>query len=105
MFTITNKQLLVKGVPVATIKNDQARDVLLRALMATLSNRDRAFLAVSFLGEARTADIARLIGMDRSNVSRVLDDLADEGVVEVVDECDNDGKAGRPSRVWALATA
>lgn len=104
MFTMTNKQLLVNGEPVANIPNEKARETLLRALMATLSNRDRVFLAVTYLGEARTADIARLIGMDRSNASRVLDDLHDEGVVEVVDECDSNGKAGRPSRVWAVAT-
>jgi len=103
MFTITKKHLMVNGKVVASIPNEQAFTTLFSTLMATLPQRDKVFMAVAYLGEARTAEVARLVRMDRSNTARILDILEVEEVVEVVDDCDSDGKAGRPSRVWAIA--
>jgi|694.fasta_scaffold01151_17 predicted ArsR family transcriptional regulator len=101
MLTINENNLLLNGDIVATLPNTSARQVLLRALLESLSNRDGVFLALSHLGEARTADIAHLVGIDRSNAGRVLDSLLLEGMVKVVNDCNKAGTVGRPSRVWA----
>lgn len=53
--------------------------------------------------EATTGDIARALGWDKSNAGRRLEALAEDGIVECVDEAYHDGKPGRPSRLWRLA--
>ena len=102
MFTMTKKQLKVDGVTVAHITSDRAFQTLIRALMESIPTTQAVYLALSYLGEARTNDIAKFLGVNY-NIGRLLDDLADDGVVEVVDDAQTNGKAGRPSRVWAVA--
>lgn len=102
-FTITDKTLKVDGKTVAHIPNARAFRTLLTALTASLSNAERVFLAVAYLGEARTAEVAKFLNMDRANAGKVLDELAEVGTVELVDDAQSNGKPGRPSRVWAVA--
>jgi len=101
-FTITNKTLKVNGKTVAHIPNDRAFRLLLTALAESLPNMESVFLAVAYLGSARTSDIAEFVGLDRANTGKLLDALAEEGSVKVA-TVDNNGKPGRPSRVWEVA--
>jgi predicted ArsR family transcriptional regulator len=98
--TITKSELMVGGKAVATVTNFQA---LRDALLDNLTRREAVYLAVALMGEGRTADIAKLLGMDKANTSKRLESLADEGRIAVVDDCHTDGRRGRPSRLWAVA--
>lgn len=97
---MTDKELLVDGKVVATVKDfDKLRD----ALLAKLTRVEAVYLAVALMGEARTAEIAELLDMDRANTSKRLMALEDDGRVEITDEAHVIvGKQGRPSRVWAV---
>lgn len=101
MITMDENNLLLNGKIIATLSDAGTRGELLRALINSLSNRDGVFLALSYLGESRTSDIAHLVGIDRSNAARVLDQLLLDGMVKIVNEGASSGTAGRPSRVWA----
>lgn len=74
-------------------------------VIALLNSRspkcEAALLVVKALGECRTSDVAAILGWDRANTGRRLEDLAEDGLVELVEEAHHDGKRGRPSRLWA----
>lgn len=97
--TMTDTELLVDGKVVATVKDFTA---LRDALLSKLTRVEAVYLAVALMGEARTAEIANLLDMDRANASKRLMALEDEGRVEITDEAHTLGKQGRPSRVWAV---
>jgi len=98
--TVTQKELKVDGVTVANITDFKA---LFSALTMNLGKKQVVYLVLSYLGEARTSTVAKMLGMDRANASKVLERLEDEGLVEVVDDAHTlpDGR-GRPSRLWAV---
>lgn len=77
---------------------------IVKLLLAPSPRAEAVLLAVAELGTARTREISRYLGMDNSNVTRLLENLEDDGRVVVVDECDHNGGRGRPSRVWAIAS-
>lgn len=74
------------------------------ALLHTNSPRTEAVrLVLEMLGEATTGSVARALGQDKSNTGRRLEALAEDGIVECVDDCHHEGGRGRPSRLWRLA--
>jgi predicted ArsR family transcriptional regulator len=98
--TLTKNELRVSGRKVATVSNFSA---LRDALFSNLTRTEAVYLAVAMLGNARTADIAKLLDMDKANATKRLEALADDGRVEIVDEANKKPGPGRPSRVWAVA--
>jgi predicted ArsR family transcriptional regulator len=97
--TMTDKELLVDGKAVATIKDF---DKLREALLSKLTRVEAVYLAVALMGEARTSEVADLLEMDKANASKRLMTLEEEGRVEIIDDSHTEGHRGRPSRVWAL---
>ena len=80
-------------------------EAMIEMLMSPSPRSEATILTLAQLGgRARTGDIARALGLDRSNMGRILEKLADDGRVILVDDCDNDGRRGRPSRVWEIAS-
>lgn len=74
------------------------------AMLMTASPKCQAIrLYLTAVTEATTGEVANALGMDRSNTGRRLEALAEDGIVECVDEAHHDGKPGRPTRVWRLA--
>lgn len=76
---------------------------ILELLMSPSPKSEAVVIVLAELGGvARTAEIADYLGLDRSNTGRVLEDLAEDGRIVLLDDCDA-SRRGRPSRVWALA--
>lgn len=76
-------------------------DEVIALLNSPQPKRTAALLVVQAFGELRTSDVAKILGWDRSNTGRRLEDLAEEGLVEVVDDAFHDGNPGRPTRLWS----
>lgn len=76
---------------------------VIELLLSDSPRNEAIVLAVAVLGTARTAEIAEFLGADRSNVGNRLETLAEDGRIVLVDDCDHDGRRGRPSRLWAIA--
>ncbi len=73
------------------------------ALLNTYSPKTQAVrLHMETVLQATTGEVARALGWDRSNTGRRLEALAEDGVLEIVDDCHHDGRQGRPSRLWRL---
>ena len=71
------------------------------ALLNSPSPRTVAvLLCLRTLGEATTGQVAKSLGWDKSNTGRRLEALAEDGLVELVDDAHHEGKAGRPARLW-----
>lgn len=71
------------------------------ALLTSPSPRTVAvLLCLRTLNEATTGEVAKSLGWDKSNTGRRLEALAEDGLVELVDDSHNNGKAGRPARLW-----
>ncbi len=100
--TYINETLRVNGKKVATL-SDTEFTPLRDALFTHLTRPAAVLLALSVLGEATTGEVADTLGMDRSNVYRLLCALAEEGSVSVVAEAHNDGKRGRPTHIWKVS--
>lgn len=96
---MTDKELLVDGKPVATIKDF---DKLREALLSKLTRVEAVYLAVALMGEARTTEVAEYLDMDKANATKRLMALEEEGRVFIADEAHNEGHRGRPSRVWTI---
>jgi predicted ArsR family transcriptional regulator len=97
--TMTDKELLVDGNSVATIKDF---DRLREALLSKLTRVEAVYLAVALIGEARTSEVANYLEMDKANATKRLMMLEEEGRVLIADESRNSGHRGRPSRVWTV---
>lgn len=73
------------------------------ALLNTFSPKTEAVrLHMETVIQATTGEVARALGWDRSNTGRRLEALAEDGIVECVDDTHHDGKVGRPARLWRL---
>lgn len=73
------------------------------ALLNTLSPKTEAVrLHMETVLQATTSEVAKALGWDRSNTGRRLEALAEDGIVECVDDTHHDGKPGRPARLWRL---
>jgi predicted ArsR family transcriptional regulator len=76
------------------------------ALLNTSSPKHEAlFLALCELGQSSTAQIANVLGWDRSNTCSRLEALANQGRIVLVNEAFSDGAPGRPTRLWAVRFA
>jgi predicted ArsR family transcriptional regulator len=100
--TVSDKELRIHGKPVATVHSQEHLDELVKSLCENLTRPSATTLVLSFLGTATTAQVADLLGMDRSNTFRYLSSLADEGRVKVVTDSQKSGTRGRPTHVWQL---
>lgn len=101
--TLTQNQLRVHGRSVATVHSESDLNELVKSLCENLTRPSATTLVLSFLGTATTAQVAELLGMDRSNTFRYLSTLAEEGKVKVVSDGHKSGTRGRPTHVWELA--
>jgi len=73
------------------------------ALLTTFSPKTEAVrLHMETVIQATTGQVAQALGWDKSNTGRRLEALAEDGIVECVDEAHHDGKPGRPARLWRL---
>ena len=100
--TLTPTHIKVDGKTVATIKNASAFKALRTALLENLPNKEAVYLALTLLGEAKTAEISKFMGMDNSNTGRQLEELLADKRIKLVSKALATGKRGRPSRVWAI---
>jgi predicted ArsR family transcriptional regulator len=100
--TLTNTQLKVNGETVATVHSDTAVKSLVSSLSEHLTRPAATTFILSVLGEASTAQIADILGMDRSNTFRYLSTLASEGKVQIVEDSHKTGGRGRPTHIWKL---
>ena len=98
--TLNKNELRVGGRKVATVSNFPA---LRDALFSNLTRSEAVYLAVSLLGEARTSEIAKLLGEDKANTTKRLEALVEEGRISIVETANKKPGPGRPSRVWAIA--
>lgn len=98
--TLSKNELRVGGRKVASVSNFPA---LRDALFSNLTRSEAVYLAVALLGEARTSDIAKLLGEDKANTTKRLEALVEEGRVAIVETANRKPGPGRPSRVWAIA--
>jgi predicted ArsR family transcriptional regulator len=98
--TLNKNELRVGGRKVATVSNFPA---LRDALFTNLTRNEAVYLAVSLLGEARTSDIAKMVGEDKANTAKRLEALEEEGRLTIVEQANKKPGPGRPSRVWAIA--
>ena len=64
---------------------------------------EAALLVIAELGTARTREISERLGLDNSNVTKLLDVLEKDKRIVVAGEYNHGGGKGRPSRVWAIA--
>ena len=76
---------------------------VINLLMETSPKNIAVLMTLEFLGEATTAQVTEALGADNSNTGRRLEALAEDGLVECVDDCHHTGGRGRPSRLWRLA--
>jgi len=97
--TLNKNELRVGGRKVATVSNFPA---LRDALFSNLTRREAVYLAVAVLGEARTSEIAILLGEDKANTTKRLEALAAHGRIAIVETANKKPGPGRPSRVWAI---
>jgi len=103
--TYSNNALRVDGKKVATFESERAFEIMRDALFENLSRDAATLFALSLLGEATTAEVADLLGHDRSNTYRRLCTLVEQGKAVIVDEAYHDGLRGRPTHVWRVAPA
>lgn len=97
--TLSKTELRVGGRKVATVSNFSA---LRDALFSNLTRHEAVYLAVALLGEARTSEIAKLLGDDKANTTKRLESLAEDGRISIVETANKKPGPGRPSRVWAI---
>lgn len=97
--TLSKTELRVGGRKVATVSNFQA---LRDALFSNLTRHEAVYLAVAILGEARTSEVAKLLGDDKANTTKRLEALAEDGRLTIVETANKKPGPGRPSRVWAI---
>lgn len=76
-------------------------DEVLELLLRQSPKKEAALLVLKAFGELRTSDVAKILGWDRSNTGRRLEELVEDGLAEVVDEAFHDGERGRPTRLWS----
>ena len=100
--TVTQNELRVKGRSVATFHSEAHMKELVQSLSEKLTRPSATTLILSFLGTASTAQVAELLGMDRSNAFRYLSSLAEKGEVKIVTEGHKSGTRGRPTHLWEL---
>lgn len=73
------------------------------ALLTTFSPKTEAVrLHMETVIQATTGEVAKALGWDKSNTGRRLEALAEDGIVECIDETHHEGKPGRPARLWRL---
>lgn len=101
--TVTHNQIQVGGRSVATLNSETNLNELVKSLCENLTRPSATTLVLSFLGTATTAQVAELLGMDRSNTFRYLSSLAEEGVVKIVTDGHKTGTRGRPTHIWELS--
>jgi predicted transcriptional regulator len=104
--TLTDTAIKVNDRTVATIVNKEAYVELILALHEGLRKDESVYLALSTLCQTRegvrTSDVSNYLSMDRSNCTKALERLLEEGRVQVIGSTTPDDAKGRPSRLWRV---
>ena len=85
------------------MSNTYTHEEVMALLTANSPKTEAVRLHLRIVVQATTAEVAKALGMDKSNTGRRLEALAEDGFVELVDDCHHEGGRGRPSRLWRLA--
>jgi predicted ArsR family transcriptional regulator len=71
-------------------------------LCAPSPKAEAVLLYLTTVHQATTGEIAKALSWDKSNTGRRLEALAEDGLVELVDDSHHEGKRGRPARLWRI---
>lgn len=109
--TVTDTEVKVNGRTVATITDKDSHALLCDALYDLLRKDESVYLALHTLSNTpsrsagvRTSEVATFLSMDRSNCTKALERLLEQGRIEVVGSTEwSEDSKGRPSRLWRIA--
>lgn len=104
--TMSGSNLNINGKQIAVMSNKEARDILLNTLYKALHKDEAVYLALSTLDNGdgvRTSEVARCLGMDRSNCTKALERLLDTNRIRIIGTtAEIENEKGRPSRLWKV---
>ena len=105
--TVTATEVKIDGKTVATLTDREAYTVLTDALYQLMKKDECVYLALATLdtnGEGvRTSRIATFLSMDRSNCTKALERLLEQGRIRVNGATEwSETEQGRPSRLWQV---
>lgn len=105
--TLTETELRVNGKTVAVLADRESYTLLSDALYGALRKDESVYLALCTLSESRksgvrTSEVANFLSMDRSNCTKALERLLEDGRIKVIGSTE-EGERGRPSRLWFVA--
>lgn len=101
--SLDNENLKIDGRVVAKVTSKASFILLRDTLLKTLPPTEAVYFALALLGESRTTDIATFTEQDKSNCLRRLAELQEAGRVVLTEKAYNNGKPGRPTRMWEIA--
>jgi hypothetical protein len=101
--SLDDENLKIDGRVVAKVTSKASFILLRDTLLKKLPPTEAVYFALALLGESRTTDIASFTGQDKSNCLRRLAELEEAGRVVLTEDAYNNGKPGRPTRMWEIA--
>jgi hypothetical protein len=101
--SLDDENLKIDGRVVAKVTSKASFILLRDTLLKKLPPTEAVYFALALLGESPTTDIASFTGQDKSNCLRRLAELEEAGRIVLTEEAYNNGKPGRPTRMWEIA--